>query len=163
MEISNITNASVLSQGISKKRVSKAKLIAAFALFSLIGAAFYFSAQPASISKLQSGNVLELFKMIGFENVSMHFVRKLAHFTLFGTIGAAFAFALSFKISGIKLFNISFFLGTFMGIIDETHQMFVPGRGPQIKDVMIDSAGAFFGVLIVVAIVTIVKNKTKQA
>ena len=50
-----------------------------------------------------------------------------------------------------------------MGIIDETHQMFVPGRGPQVKDVMIDSAGAFMGVLFVVAVVTIIKKKMAKA
>ena len=31
-------------------------------------------------------------------------------------------------------------------ISDEVHQMFVPGRGPGIKDVLIDSAGATVGI-----------------
>jgi VanZ family protein len=29
---------------------------------------------------------------------------------------------------------------------DEIHQAFVPGRGPQVKDVFIDSAGSFIGI-----------------
>ena len=32
---------------------------------------------------------------------------------------------------------------------DEYHQSFVAGRGPSKKDVMIDSIGAFFGILFV--------------
>lgn len=156
-----IMNQAVLT-GQIKKEVPKGKLIGILMVLSLIGAAFYFSAQPASISKLQSGNVLGLFKAVGLENISMHLVRKLAHFVLFGTIGAAFTFALSFKLSGFKLFQLSFFLGAFMGVLDETHQMFVPGRGPQVKDVMIDSAGAFVGVLIIFTIVTLYKYKKDQ-
>ena len=31
-------------------------------------------------------------------------------------------------------------------ISDEVHQFFVPGRGPQAKDVFIDSAGAVVGI-----------------
>ena len=31
---------------------------------------------------------------------------------------------------------------------DEIHQMFVAGRGPSVRDVLIDSIGAFFGVLV---------------
>jgi len=33
-------------------------------------------------------------------------------------------------------------------ISDEIHQIFVPGRGPQIKDVLIDSGGAAVGIFI---------------
>lgn len=33
-------------------------------------------------------------------------------------------------------------------VSDEIHQLFVPGRGAQVKDVMIDSTGAFAGIII---------------
>jgi VanZ family protein len=29
--------------------------------------------------------------------------------------------------------------------LDETHQIFVPGRGPSLYDVALDSSGALFG------------------
>lgn len=32
-------------------------------------------------------------------------------------------------------------------ISDEVHQLFVPGRGGQVRDVIIDSAGAIAGIL----------------
>lgn len=139
--------------------VNKMKIAAALIVSGLIMAAFYFSSQPASISKLQSGSILEIFKAIGFENITMHMVRKLAHFTLFGMIGSAIVFALSFKLSGLILFRSSFLYGTFLGALDEFHQMFVPGRGPQVKDVMLDSFGVFVGVLVIGTIITLIKRK----
>jgi VanZ family protein len=38
------------------------------------------------------------------------------------------------------------------GTIDETHQLFLPGRTPTIFDVAIDSSGAFFGCFMNVAV-----------
>lgn len=130
-----------------KNNLNISKLLALLALVFFLGAAFYFSAQPASISKLQSGEVLSWVHRLGFENVTMHFIRKFAHFTLFAGVAMAFSFALSFKLSGVKLFLSSFLSAAFIGLLNETHQMFVPGRGPQIKDVMINASGAFLGAL----------------
>jgi VanZ family protein len=45
-----------------------------------------------------------------------------------------------------------------MAILDETHQMFVPGRGPQVKDVMIDASGAIVGVIVIATIITLYKK-----
>lgn len=153
-----IMNQAVLT-GKIKKQSHKAKLFAALFVLLGVGAAFFFSAQPASLSNLQSGSILGVFESLGFENMTMHIVRKAAHFILFGGIGAAFTFALSFKLNGSKLLTYSFFLTVLMAIIDETHQMFVPGRGPQIKDVVIDSAGALAAVLLFGTIITIYKKK----
>ncbi|MEH7223204.1 VanZ family protein [Bacillus sp. JJ1566] len=43
-------------------------------------------------------------------------------------------------------------------ISDEIHQIFVPGRGPQVADVVIDSARAIAGIAMYMLIVRIVKN-----
>lgn len=146
-----------------EKKAPWMNLIALTALVSLVALAYYFSSQPAMISRVQSGSVLELFKSFGFENMTMHFVRKLAHFTLFGTIGGAFAIALSFKFAGFHLFGLSFAFGSIAGAFDELHQMFVPGRGPQIKDVMIDSAGSFVGAMIICTLIYVYKKQKQNA
>ena len=36
-------------------------------------------------------------------------------------------------------------------ISDEIHQLFVPGRSGQVRDVLIDSAGSLLGIIIVMA------------
>ena len=158
MEITNI-RSSVYNK---KQPIDKLKISAALLVTGLIIAAFYFSSQPASISKLQSGNVLNIFKALGFENITMHLVRKLAHFTLFGLIGGASVFAFSFKLSGLIMFRASYLFGTLLGALDEFHQMFVPGRGPQVKDIMIDSSGVFIAVLVIGLIITSIKNKKEM-
>ncbi|MBN2794426.1 MAG: VanZ family protein [Clostridia bacterium] len=157
MEIMNKT----IVAGQLKKESHTGKLLGMLFVLSIIGAAFYFSAQPASISKLQSGTILNVFESFGFENITMHFVRKLAHFVLFATLGVAFTFAFSFKFTGIKLATFSYLSATLMAILDETHQMFVPGRGPQVKDVILDSVGALFGIVLMTLGILLYKKLKK--
>ena len=45
---------------------------------------------------------------------------------------------------------------------DEIHQAFVPGRGSAVTDVLLDSAGALCGILIVCLIVRAVCQRKKQ-
>jgi len=46
-------------------------------------------------------------------------------------------------------------------ITDEFHQYFVPGRSAEIRDVLIDSSGAFIGILLTIGIIQI-KRKLKS-
>ena len=73
------------------------------------------------------------------------FLRKLAHFTEFASLGLllSWLFAMLKKTPGLPLL-----CGFLAACLDETIQRFVPGRGPSIKDVCIDTAGALLGVVI---------------
>lgn len=51
------------------------------------------------------------------------------------------------KIIGNKAILIAISIAVIFAISDEVHQLFVPGRGGQIKDVIIDSAGALVGII----------------
>ena len=90
------------------------------------------------------------------------FVRKSAH--LLGYTGLAFFITLTLLSHGLKK-DISFFLGVLLGIfnaiIDETVQNFTTGRTGRVSDVMIDTCGcvmgAFFAILLIIAILTAVK------
>ena len=78
-----------------------------------------------------------------------HILRKGAHFTAYLILGILVVNAFSKSgISGRK----SLFLGLLVCIVyamsDELHQAFVPGRGPALTDVIIDSAGSFAGIFI---------------
>ena len=52
--------------------------------------------------------------------------------------------------SGGKKIAIALVVCILFAISDEFHQLFVPGRGAQVKDVLIDTAGAIVGMCIVV-------------
>lgn len=153
-----IMNQAVLT-GKIKKQSHKGKLIAALLVLFGVGAAFYFSAMPREVSAAQSRIIMNMINSTFNLELTNHIIRKIAHFVLFGGIGAVMTFALSFKLQGTKLFTYSFSLTALMAIIDETHQMFVPGRGPSVKDVMIDSAGALIAVLLFGTIITMIQRR----
>lgn len=52
------------------------------------------------------------------------------------------------RVSGFKAFTLALGICILYAISDEFHQLFVPGRGGQIRDVLIDSTGAIVGVAI---------------
>ena len=76
---------------------------------------------------------------------SIHFyVRKAGHFTEYFVLALTIAFPLYlYNIRGAKLFWITLLLSATFAGLDEYHQSFVDGRGPSIRDVGIDSLGAF--------------------
>lgn len=72
-------------------------------------------------------------------------LRKIAHFTEFMTLGMLFCWGLA-MLQKKPLFGIA--LGHLVAIIDETIQSFVPGRGPGLADVLLDTAGATAGIFL---------------
>ena len=77
-------------------------------------------------------------------------VRKLAHMTEYFMLAVAVSFP--FYVYGLRGFPLMLVAGLIcVGFAagDEYHQSFVAGRGPSVKDVGIDSIGAFFGILTV--------------
>lgn len=93
-----------------------------------------------------------------------YLLRKSAHVFLYTLLGVLTVSAvhLSGKIkSKIKVFLISLFICVGYAVTDEIHQFFVPGRSCEFKDVLIDSSGIMFGLLIffVFEICTSLKQK----
>lgn len=76
-----------------------------------------------------------------------HMVRKHAHFFAYLVFGILVFHALrSSGARGYRGAGLALALCILYATSDEIHQMFVPGRGPGVKDVFIDSAGASVGV-----------------
>lgn len=118
---------------------------------------FVLSHQPATESSKLSGQVADV---IGFivekvgsetglkEQLTNHNVRKSAHFFIFLILGGLFITAFnSFGVTGWKGILASFVLCVLFAISDEVHQIFVDGRGAQLKDLKLDVAGASVGIL----------------
>lgn len=72
-------------------------------------------------------------------------LRKLAHFTEFATLGLLLCWFLEML---QKSPLAAFALAAAAACIDETIQIFVPDRGPGIRDVCIDCCGAATGILL---------------
>ena len=92
-----------------------------------------------------------------------HFViRKLAHFTEYVILGIFSSLTFitnicanqskfnskSFRNHMFRTMLFSYVFSTLYAVTDEIHQGFTDNRYPSIKDVLIDSSGALFGVII---------------
>ena len=97
------------------------------------------------------GPVLKV--IVGPGNVTMHFVRKLAHFTEYFVLGVELELYLKRK--WLKAVGIGFAVA----FMDETIQMF-SGRGPLISDVWLDFFGCITAVAVVGCVMWIIKKRT---
>lgn len=124
---------------------------------------FQFSAAPATESSNTSGRVCNKIIEVADEALDLglsydqkymyaqkieHPVRKLAHFTEYAILGATVALPLYvYGMRGFWLILVAGAICVGFACTDEYHQSFVAGRSPSRKDVMIDGAGAFCGVI----------------
>lgn len=77
-------------------------------------------------------------------------VRKLAHMSEYFLLAVALSFPFYvYGLRGFPLMLVAGFICVAFACGDEYHQSFVAGRGPSLKDVGIDSIGAFSGILTV--------------
>ncbi len=116
---------------------------------------FYLSAQVAEQSNQLSTGITEA--IIGIIrklapnadpdlNSFNHFVRKNAHFMAYLVLGLLTSNALGKnKPYRYKITLFALMICALYAVSDEVHQLYVPGRGGQFRDVLIDSAGALVG------------------
>ncbi|MCM8901808.1 VanZ family protein [Caldicoprobacter algeriensis] len=139
-----------------KKKIST--LVSWILVFAWMAVIFLFSAQPAhesdGLSKSVTLFIIQVVKRVmpsaelTFDVAMLnHLIRKVAHFAIYLVLGVLTVNALS--ISGVPTFKAvvwALVICIVYAATDEIHQMFVTGRGAQVKDVLIDSAGAVVGV-----------------
>jgi len=119
---------------------------------------FNLSAQVAEQSNQLSTEVTEIVAgtvgkvkpdaEIDIRNLN-HIIRKNAHFFCYLVLGLLAVNA--FRRSGfifLKSLIFSFLLCAIYAVSDEIHQMYVPGRGAQTADVLIDCSGAVAGLFL---------------
>lgn len=111
-----------------------------FFALSALWVCFIFarSVKPAGVSSAESGNILALMRLV-FPGITMHIVRKLAHFTEFAILGTLICLTqLQTRRSNPP---VSLFAGLLCALSDETIQLFISGRSSQVQDVWIDFSG----------------------
>jgi len=81
---------------------------------------------------------------------------KLIHALVFGILGFFVLGAMKTEANGYRQFQpwLAVIVVTVYGVLDEVHQHFVPGRSPDIYDVMADAAGAMLGVWLLYSFIT---------
>ncbi len=85
------------------------------------------------------------FDMKSFNNR----LRKHAHFFAYLILGILVSKVLRRSgVYGYRSVIIALGICILYAISDEVHQLFIPGRGGQVKDVIIDSAGASVGIAV---------------
>lgn len=125
---------------------------------------FMNSLQPASVSGEASGSLFdtlsEIFSFLPFW--SHTFLRKLAHFCEYALLGAHMAFFPSLFFGKRAFFAAALSLfGVFVASLDEGLQRLVPGRSGMLSDVILDTAGYFFGLFLLLAICFLFVQKKK--
>ncbi len=126
---------------------------------------FSMSAQPAEVSSAESGRLTETavhFFFRGFDRLSpeeqeaLRFrtevaIRKSAHMAEYAVLAVLLVLWLgeAFPQTAVRRRGwISWGLAAAYAATDELHQVFVPGRSGEPRDITIDAAGAALGLLV---------------
>ena len=124
---------------------------------------FMFSARNADLSTQDSMSIgiffgrlivpsfsdMDTQMQISFAGQVDHPIRKLAHATEYAILG--FLLTGSYADSSTKrrkAWLLPAVTGSLYAVSDELHQMFVPGRSCEIRDMLIDSSGVLIGTCI---------------
>lgn len=122
---------------------------------------FIMSSCDATESTNQSNFIVNIINNIfKIENIELlsFIIRKLAHFTEYLILGFLTINMLN-KNDISKKYLLSILICIIYATSDEIHQIFVPGRACQIRDILIDSIGSITGVYLYKLINTkILKN-----
>ena len=138
--------------------------IPAIAIMVLI---FIFSAQSGEISTRQSDAIAkEITKSSDSDRKptkkETRLVRKSAHFLSYMSLGISVFWAMKDRKTNIKRVAMYSALISFAyAITDELHQMLVPGRSAEIRDVCLDFGGVMCGILIMIFVCHIKKEKSR--
>lgn len=145
----------------------KRKILAWALLIAWMAIIFIFSHQPAiesnELSTAITTKVVDaVIRLIPKANINPaklnHFIRKGAHFSVYLVLGSLTVNALTsidkFKPDSrrVQVFLIALGICLVYAISDEIHQVFIPGRSGEIRDVLLDSMGALAGIVIMTII-----------
>ncbi len=144
---------------MKRKLLFQKKIWSALPMLLFMGVIFSFSAKTAAESSQSSNAIVEVLMdehLLGSvvknpdrtrETLSF-LVRKAAHMAEFGVLAVLALYWLSsFSLPYKKSCLLAVLIAACYAASDEFHQRFVPGRSGELRDVMIDTAGAVLGIL----------------
>lgn len=139
-------------------------MIFTFALIGCIVFIFSNSMQIASVSSGASGKVLALMqrvlRRVGLpglaERLTMHIVRKLAHFCEYALEGFLLMFCLRvYTRHPFRHISVPVLGGLLTALTDETIQLHSAGRSGQLTDVWLDLSGVLAGTFVAILVMAV--------
>ena len=135
-----------------------------------VGFIWINSAIPGEESGEMSEKVREIMERVlafihapsGLTVFLLDHVRKVAHFVEYAVIGAELALFWSGLRPGLQGAWNAFSAVLTISVLDETIQLFSTARGPQITDVLLDTAGGTTAILLVYFIEIIIRSIRKK-
>lgn len=120
-------------------------------LFAWITLIFLLSAEGAHDSKSRSGVIVGFLKDSLDTDLAEDFLsfltRKAAHIIAYFILGVLLhSIIKTYKLTTKRTIVLCIVLACFYAISDEIHQLFIPGRSGEIRDVFIDTIAASAGV-----------------
>ena len=117
---------------------------------------FLMSNEIAGTSSARSNEIVRTIQSIGVSapaDILTFLVRKAAHISAYFILGILiFNLLKEYDLAIKKMIFISIGIAMLYACTDEIHQMVVPGRSGEVRDVLIDTAGAAVGVVVYAAL-----------
>lgn len=111
---------------------------------------FVFSNQDSSVSSRQSGTIVDFIESLGSsldEDLLTFLTRKAAHIFVYFVLGLlVYNLLRTYRMSAKKTIALSILVAFGYASFDEIHQLFIPGRSGELRDVLIDTTAASMGV-----------------
>jgi len=136
------------------------RVLTLFLVVAWVAVIYWFSSQAMQETTQQTYDVLvrlglatkaELIRSTDPSVVLLKYLaRKGAHLLLFMVLGSfvTFAFFTLTRRKGLRLVLPAWLISSLLGVADEVHQHFVPGRTMMLSDMALDAGGALLGVLV---------------
>lgn len=154
---------------MTSRLFTPARIFFSVLVIACMAVIFNFSREDSTKSSETSGKItktavhiavsdydeLPADKQLSIMEKATHIIRKSAHFSLYALLGFLTSLAvgrrklLSPGTTGVIVFCFLY------AVSDEIHQYFVPGRSCEFRDMIIDTSGAFTGMLFSMAIMWI--------
>lgn len=117
---------------------------------------FLMSSEVSTDSTARSDEIVRTIQSIGVSapaDLLTFLVRKAAHISAYFILGILiFSLLKEYDLGVKKMIFISIAIAMLYACTDEVHQVFVFGRSGEVRDVLIDTAGATLGVVVYAAL-----------
>lgn len=136
-------------------------------LVAWMAAIFVFSAQSGSESEVSSDALADFVRGLGLPvpvEVLTFLIRKAAHaFAYFGLAVLAYPVAVLTRLSLVNAAFCSLAFVFAYAVSDELHQLVVPGRSGELRDVVIDTTAGAVGILVTYLVYRAAKRHKEAA